>query len=74
MEQRVPQGPNSVRLIPTYTLVIRFATHLRQEYLNRIFCFYLDNLFLNINVAHTLLTLNIYYIGTTRKNAQGFPE
>jgi Transposase IS4 len=74
VKQRVPQGPNSVRLASMYVLVVRFAIHLRQEHPNRIFCFYLDNLFLNINIAHALLALDICCMGTTRKNAQGFPK
>ena len=34
-------------------------------------CLYLDNLFLNADVAHALLALGIAYIGTTRKNVKG---
>jgi hypothetical protein len=32
---------------------------------------FLDNLFLNINIANTLLALNIGVIGITRKNSKG---
>jgi len=34
---------------------------------------YLNNLFLNENVAHALLALGIACIGITRKNAKGVP-
>ena len=33
-----------------------------------LFIVFLDNLFLNINVAHILLTINFAIIDTTRKN------
>ena len=33
-----------------------------------LFIVFLDNLFLNINIAHTLLAINFAVIGTTRKN------
>jgi Transposase IS4 len=60
-----------IHLAPTFALVIRLAQILREYHPQRIFCLYLDNLFLNIHIAHALLTMDIYYIGTTRKNAQG---
>ena len=34
---------------------------------------FLNNLFLNINIAHCLLTINFTIIDTTRKNAIGLP-
>ena len=74
VKQRVPQGPNSVHLAPTFALVVRLAQHLHKQHPNRIFCLFLDNLFLNINVSHALLALNICCIGTTCKNALGFPS
>jgi Transposase IS4 len=63
-----------VRLAPTFALVIRLAQRLRQIHPTRVFCFFLDNLFLNINVSQALLALHICCTGTTRKNAQGIPE
>jgi Transposase IS4 len=72
VEQRVPQGPKSVHLAPTFALVTRLAQYLHQQYPNRIFCLFLDNLFLNINITHALLALNICCMDTTRKNAHGF--
>jgi hypothetical protein len=35
---------------------------------------FLDNLFLNVHVAHALLALNIGVMGTTRKNSKGLPQ
>jgi Transposase IS4 len=74
MQQKVPEGPSLIRLAPTFTLVIQLAEHLHQQHPMRIFCLFLDNLFLNINVAHALLALNVCCISTTRKNAPGFPD
>ena len=58
-----------VHLALTFALVIRLAQRLRQIYSTRVFYFFLDNLFLNINVSQALLALRFCYIGTTRKNA-----
>jgi Transposase IS4 len=74
VQQKVPQGPNSIHLAPTFALVIRLAEHLHEQHPDRVFCLFLDNLFLNINVAHALLALNICCTGTTRKNALGIPQ
>jgi Transposase IS4 len=74
MQQKVPEGPSLIRLAPTFTLVIQLAEHLHQQHPMRIFCLFLDSLFLNINVAHALLALNVCCISTTRKNAPGFPD
>jgi Transposase IS4 len=35
---------------------------------------FLNNLFLNIDIAHALLKMGIGVMGTTRKNSKGFPE
>jgi hypothetical protein len=64
----------SVHLAPTFALILRLAQRLRQIHPTRVFCFFLDNLFLNINVSQALLALQICYTGTTRKNAQGIPD
>jgi Transposase IS4 len=61
-------------LKPTFALVIRLITRLRKEHPTRIFCLFLNNLFLNINVSQALLALNICCIGITRKNAISFPK
>jgi len=74
VKQRVPKGPDTVRLAPTFALIIRLATRLRRIHPERIFCLFLDNLFLNLNVSHALLALDICCTGTTRKNASGIPS
>ena len=43
-------------------------------YLNQQFLCFLDNLFLNIEVVHCLLVINITICGTTWKNAEGVPK
>ena len=63
-----------MHLAPTFAVIIRLAQRLRQRDSSRVFCFFLDNLFLNVNVAQALLALQICCTGTTRKNAQGIPE
>jgi len=63
-----------VHLAPTFALILRLAERLRLIYPTRVFCFFLDNLFLNVNVSQALLALGICCTGTTRKNAQGIPE
>jgi hypothetical protein len=35
---------------------------------------FLDNLFLTVELAHTLLQIGIGVMGTTRKNRDGFPQ
>jgi hypothetical protein len=74
VNQSTSNGLKEVHLSPTFALVIRLAERLRKLHPERVFCFYLDNLFLNVNVAQALLALNICCTGTTRKNAQGIPS
>jgi hypothetical protein len=59
-----------VHLAPTFTLIFHLIERLRLIYPTRVFCFFLDNLFLNVNISQALLALGICYIGTTCKNAQ----
>jgi hypothetical protein len=63
-----------VHLAPTFALVIRLAQYLHQVYSTRVFYFFLNNLFLNLNVSQALLVLRICCTGTTRKNAYRIPE
>jgi hypothetical protein len=69
----VPFTP--IRLDTTFATVIRLAAQLRSSVsdsvISRVYCLYLDNLFLNQNVCLALLALNITCMGTTRKNAHG---
>jgi hypothetical protein len=54
-----------VHLTPTFTLILRLAQRLCIVHSTRVFCFFLDNLFLNINVSQALLALRICYTGIT---------
>ena len=64
---------NTIQLAPTFAFVIRLVQRLRQMRSTCVFYFFLDNLFLNINVAQSLLALRICCTDTIRKNAQGIP-
>lgn len=68
------KGRKNVQLAPTFALIFRLAQYLRQHHPDRIFCLFLDNLFLTLNLAQALLSLRICCAGTTRKNAQGIPS
>jgi type III secretory pathway component EscR len=61
----------SIKLAPTFALVLRLASQLPKQYQ---FCVYLNNLFLNLAVAQCLLAMGIYCIGTTRKKALDVPQ
>jgi hypothetical protein len=63
-----------IHLASTFALILRLAQRLRTIHPTRVFCFFLDNLFLNVNVSQALLALRICCTGTTRKNAQGIPD
>jgi Transposase IS4 len=58
-----------VYLAPIFALILRLAQCLCVIHPERVFCFFLDNLFLNVNVSQALLALRICCTGTTRKNA-----
>jgi Transposase IS4 len=70
----VGEDPEKVTLAPTFALILRFAQRLRARYPDRIFCYFLDNLFLNVDVAQCLLQMRFACMGTTRKNAAGVPQ
>jgi hypothetical protein len=40
-----------IHLAPIFALILRLAERLRVIYSTRVFCFFLNNLFLNINVS-----------------------
>ena len=63
-----------VSLAPTYQVPLLLCQHLHELHPDRKFLVFLDNLFLNVNLAHALLAINIACMGTTRKNATGVPE
>ena len=54
-----------VHLAPTFVLILRLIQRLRAVHSERIFCFFLDNLFLNLNFLQTLLVLRICCTGIT---------
>ena len=63
-----------VHLVSTFTFILRLTERLRTVHFIRVFYFFLNNLFLNINVSQTLLVLRICCIDTTRKNVQEIPD
>ena len=64
-----------VPLAPTFALVLQLAQEVQEWYRRkRIFTVFLDNLFLNVEVAQALLVLGFLCMGTTRKNAKGIPQ
>ena len=67
----IPHQP--VHLAATFALVLRLAQEVQSWYDNRVFTVFLDNLFLNLDVAQALLVLGFLCMGTTRKNAKGIP-
>ena len=62
------------KLAPTYQVPLVLCEQVRQVYPEQQFLVFLDNLFLNIYVAHCLLAIGFAVMGTTRKNAAGLPE
>ena len=66
-------GPTkTVLLAATFQVPVRLCQKLRNRYSAQEYTVFLDNLFLNVPVAHALLYLRIGVMGTTRKNAAGF--
>jgi hypothetical protein len=63
-----------VHLTSIFAFILYLVQYLRTIYSIYISCFFLNNLFLNINVLQVLLALRICCTGTTRKNAQGIPD
>ena len=62
-----------VQLAPTFQVPYLLCQRLSKRHLDRRHLVFLDNLFLNINLAHTLLAINVGCIDITRKNATGVP-
>ena len=63
-----------VILAPTFQVPIILCQHVRNLHPEQQYLVFLDNLFLNIEVAHCLLAISVTVMGTTRKNAVGIPE
>ena len=68
----LPGDHEQIHLATTFATVIRLAQQLPDN--SRVYCLFLDNLFINVNVCEALLALNVVTMGTTRKNAIGVPE
>jgi len=64
----------SVTLAPTFQVPLVLCQHVRDLYPEQHYLVFLDNLFLNVEVAHCLLAIGFAVMGTTRKNAAGVPE
>jgi hypothetical protein len=63
-----------VWLILQFQVPLVLYSDVHQIDLGRIFLVFLNNLFLNINMVHSLLNINFIVIGTTRKNATRIPN
>ena len=48
--------------------------HVRDIFPEQQYLVFLDNLFLNVYIAHCLLEIGFFVMGTTRKNAKGVPK
>ncbi|OQU98469.1 hypothetical protein CLAIMM_04254 [Cladophialophora immunda] len=63
-----------IMLSVTFQVLVILLKRLRHPYPHSKWLVFLDNLFLNLNVAQTLLALNIGIMSTTRKSLKGLPE
>ena len=61
---------NIIHLTSTFILVIYLVQRLHQIYSTYVFYFFLNNLFLKVNVVQSLLVLYIYCTDTIYKNVQ----
>ena len=68
--QAAPLKP--IYLAPTQQVPLVLCEQVRQFY-EQHFLVFLDNLFLNVSVAHCLFAIGFSVMGTTRKNAAGLP-
>jgi Transposase IS4 len=68
----LPGENEQVYLATTFATVVRLAQQLPDN--SRVYCLFLDNLFININFCQALLALNVVTMGATRKNAAGMPQ
>ncbi|OQU98151.1 hypothetical protein CLAIMM_03976 [Cladophialophora immunda] len=65
---------NPIMLSETFQVPVVLLRRLKDRYPHTKWLVFLDNLFLNLDVAHALLALDIGVMGTIRKNSKGFPE
>ena len=71
VHQPVPMVP--VQLAPTYLVVQDLCQELQDNEFGVKRLVFLDNLFLTLALAHTLLQIGVGVMGTTRKNHKDFP-
>ena len=64
IEQQLKSTLFHIKLAPTFQV-----EKMRHIYSKQLFLVFLDNLFLNIPIAHCLLAIGFAIMGTTRKNA-----
>ena len=72
VHQPVPMVP--VQLAPTYLVVQDLCQELQNKEFGVKRLVLLDNLFLTLALAHTLLQIGVGVMGTTRKNHKDFPK
>lgn len=68
-----PELLEPVHLALTHQVPLHLCEQVRQFCPLQQFLVFLDNLFLNINVAHCLFAIGFSVMGTTRKNTAGLP-
>jgi hypothetical protein len=74
MKVQMPVPFLPILLAPTFALVIKLAQEVLEVLPNQVFCLFLDNLFLKLDVAQALLAIGVLCMGTTRKNSKGLPQ
>lgn len=72
VHQPVPMVP--VQLAATYLVVQDLCQELQTNEFGAKRLVFLDNLFLTLALAHTLLVIGVGVMGTTRKNHKDFPQ
>ena len=69
------KGPGpAIMLSETFQVPMVLLKRLKARYPQQKYVAFLDNLFLNLPVAHACLALDIGVMGTTRKNSKGILE
>ena len=61
-------------LSPTHQVPLVLVQDIRATHLNTPYLVLLDNLFLDVDVAHCLLAINMAIVGTIRKNTTRIPQ
>jgi hypothetical protein len=69
-----PGGGRPILLAETFQVPLVLLQRLKSRSSHPKLLAFLDNLFLNIDVAHALLAIDIGVMGTTRKNSKGLPD